>query len=99
MKKQHRNESGISELNHTTQLQNLENALQKSLDDCSVALQSIAGLEKLATETNQSNIGNIHDAQEFLRDAIAYLAIFASQGQGSARIKEILYKYGLEDWF
>ena len=57
MKKQHRKENGISELNHTTQLQDLENAQQKSLDDCAVALQSIAELEKLAIENNQPNIG------------------------------------------
>lgn len=55
------------------QLQNLENAQQKSLDDCAVALQSITELEKLA--------------------------IFASKGRGSAKIKEILSKYGIEDWF
>jgi hypothetical protein len=30
------------------QLQNLENAQQKSLDDCALALQSIVELEKLA---------------------------------------------------
>jgi hypothetical protein len=81
------------------QLQNLENAQQKSLDDCAVALQSISELRKLAIETNQPNKTNVQDAEEFLRDAMAYLAIFASKGAGSARIKEILSKYGLEDWF
>lgn len=81
------------------QLQNLENAQQKSLDDCAVALQSIIELETLAIETNQLNTGNVQDAKEFLQDAMAYLAIFASKGRGSAKIKEILAKYGLEDWF
>lgn len=81
------------------QLQNLENALRKSLEDCAVALQSITELEKRAIETNQLNAGNVQDAKEFLRDAMAYLAIFASRGCGSAKIKEILSKYGLEDWF
>ena len=81
------------------QLQNLENAQQKSLDNCAVALQSITELEKLAIETNQPNIRNVQDAEEVLRDAMANLAIFASKGAGSARIREILSKYGLEDWF
>ena len=81
------------------QLQNLENAQQKSLDDCAVVLQSIIELEKFAIETNQLNTGNVQDAKEFLQDAMAYLAIFASKGRGSAKIKEILAKYGLEDWF
>lgn len=83
----------------TTQPQNLEHAQKKALDDCAVALQSITELEKLAIETNQLNTGNVQDAKEFLQDAMAYLAIFASKGCGSAKIKEILSKYGLEDWF
>ena len=78
------------------QLQNLENAQQKSLDDCALALQSIVELEKLAIETNQPNIGNIQLTKEALWDAMAYLAIFASKGLGRDRIKVILSKYGLE---
>ena len=78
---------------------NLEHAQQNALDNCVVAHQSIIELEKLAIETNQPNIGNVHDAKDFLRDAIAYLAIFASKGAGSKRIREILSKYGIEDWF
>ena len=81
------------------QFQDLENAQQRSLDDCAAALQSITELEKLAIETNQPNLRNLQDAEEVIRDAMAYLAIFASQGAGSARIREILFKYGLEDWF
>lgn len=81
------------------QLQNLENAQQKSLDDCALALQSIVELEKLAIETNQSNIGNIQLTKEALWDAMAYLAIFASKGLGRDRIMVILSKYGLEAQF
>ena len=78
---------------------NLEVAQQKALDDCAAALQSIIELEKLAVETNQHNIGNVQDARQCLWDAMANIAIFASKGRGTARIKEILSGYGLEDWF
>ena len=77
----------------------LETAQKKSLDDCAVALQSITELEKLAVKASQPNVGNVLDAKDFLRDALAYLAIFASKGGGSRRIRKILSKYGLEDWF
>ena len=91
--------SGSRESMGIPDLSNLETAQHTALDDCAVALQSITGLEKLAIETNQPNLRNLQDAEEVLRDAMAYLAIFASQGAGSARIREILSKYGLEDWF
>ena len=62
------------------QLQNLELAQKKAFDDCALALQSIVELRKLAIETNQPNIKNLQEAEEFLRDTMAYLAIFASKG-------------------
>lgn len=80
-------------------LSNLELAQKKALDDSAAAFQSIIELEKLAIETKQPNIGNVLDAQQFLRDAVVYLAIFASNGGGGRRIKKILSSYGLEELF
>ena len=77
-------------------LLNLELAQKKALDDSAAAFQSIIELEKLAIETKQPNIRNVQDVKEFLKDAVAYLAIFASNGGGSRRIRKILSNYGLE---
>ena len=67
----------------------LHHAQKVALDDTANALQSITELEKLTSDTNQPNKGNVLDA----------LGIVASNGEGYAKIKEILSNYGLEDLF
>ena len=75
----------------------LHHAQKVALDDTANALQSITELEQLATETNQPNKGNVLDAKQDLWDAMIQLGIVASNGEGYAKIKEILSNYGLED--
>ena len=77
----------------------LHHAQKVALDDTANALQSITELEQLAIETNQHNTGNIRDAKQDLWDAMVQLGIVASNGEGYAKIKEILSNYGLEDLF
>ena len=81
------------------QLQNLELALKKALDDCAEALQSIKNLHEIVTATNHPTPGNVCIAREDLWDAIANLAMAASNGLGRARILEILAKFDLEEIF
>ena len=77
----------------------LHHAQKVALDDTANALQSITELEQLAIETNQHNTGNVRDAKQDLWDAMVQLGIVASNGEGYAKIKEILSNYGLEDLF
>lgn len=77
----------------------LHHAQKVALDDTANALQSITQLEKIAIETNQHNKGNVIDAKKDLWDAMVQLGIVASNGEGYAKIKEILSNYGLEDLF
>ena len=77
----------------------LHHAQKTALDDTANALQSITELEQLAIETNQHNTGNVRDAKQDLWDAMVQLGIVASNGEGYAKIKEILSNYGLEDLF
>ena len=81
------------------ELSNLELAQQKALDDCAVALQSIVDLHEIMIATNHPTPNNVRDAKEDLWDAIANLAMAASNGLGRARILEILAKYDLEEIF
>ena len=99
MKKLHRTVSDKSELNHTALSQNLEKAQLKALDDCAAALQSIVDLHEIMIATNHPTPNNVRDAKEDLWDAIANLAMAASNGLGRARILEILAKYDLEEIF
>lgn len=99
MKKLHRTVSDQSELDQTTQPQNLEYAQKKALDDCAVALQSISYLHEIVTATNHPTPGNILDAKKDLWDAMVNLAIVASRGGGYDMVKEILAGYGLEEIF
>ena len=77
----------------------LHHAQKVALDDTANALQSITELEQLAIETNQHNTGNVREAKQDLWDAMVQLGIVASNGEGYAKIKEILSNYGLEDLF
>ena len=77
----------------------LHHAQKVALDDTANALQSITELEKLTSDTNQPNKGNVLDAKQDLWDAMVQLGIVASNGEGYAKIKEILSNYGLEDLF
>lgn len=77
----------------------LKNAQRVALDDTASALQSITELEQLASKTKQPNTGNIRNAKEALGDAMVQLGIVASNGEGFAKVKEILSNYGLEDLF
>lgn len=77
----------------------LHHAQKVALDDTANALQSITELEQLAIETKQHNTGNVRDAKQDLWDAMVQLGIVASNGEGYAKIKEILSNYGLEDLF
>ena len=77
----------------------MHHAQKVALDDTANALQSITELEKLAIDTNQPNKGNVLDAKQDLWDAMVQLGIVASNGEGYAKIKEILSNYGLEDLF
>ena len=91
-----------SESRETTrvpELSNLEFAQKKALDDCAVALQSIVNLHEILMATKHPTPNNVRDAKEDLWDAIANLAMAASNGLGRARILEILAKYGLEEIF
>ena len=77
----------------------LHHAQKVALDDTANALQSITELEKLTNDTKQPNKGNVLDAKQDLWDAMVQLGIVASNGEGYAKIKEILSNYGLEDLF
>ena len=99
MKKIHRTVSDQSELEQTTQPQNLELAQKKALDDCAKAIQSITDLHELVKATNHPKPGNILDAKKDLWDAMVNLAIVASRGGGYDMVKEILAGYGLEEIF
>ena len=77
----------------------LKHAQKVAMDDTANALQSISELEQLATKTKQPNTGNILDAKKDLWDAMIQLGIVASNGEGFAKVKEILSNYGLEDLF
>ena len=77
----------------------LYHAQKVALDDTANALQSITELEKLTNDTKQPNKGNVLDAKQDLWDAMVQLGIVASNGEGYAKIKEILSNYGLEDLF
>ena len=87
------------ETKRVPELSNLEFAQKKALDDCAVALQSIVVLHEIMIATNHPTPNNVRDAKEALWDAIANLAIAASNGLGRARILEILAKYDLEEIF
>ena len=87
------------ETKRVPELSNLELAQQKALDDCSVALQSIVDLHEIMIATNHPTPNNVRDAKEDLWDAIANLAMAASNGLGREKILEILSRYGLEDIF
>ena len=77
----------------------MHHAQKVALDDTANALQSITELEKLTNDTKQPNKGNVLDAKQDLWDAMVQLGIVASNGEGYAKIKEILSNYGLEDLF
>ena len=77
----------------------LKHAQKVAMDDTANALQSISELEQLATKTKQAHAGNILDAKKDLWDAMIQLGIVASNGEGFAKVKEILSNYGLEDLF
>ena len=87
------------ETKRVPELPNLELAQQKALDDCAVALQSIVDLHEIMIATNHPTPNNVRDAKEDLWDAIANLAMAASNGLGRARILEILAKYDIEEIF
>ena len=87
------------ETKRVPELSNLEFAQKKALDDCAVALQSIVNLHEILMATKHPTPNNVRDAKEDLWDAIANLAMAASNGLGRARILEILAKYGLEEIF
>ena len=77
----------------------LKHAQIVAMDDTANALQSISELEQLATKTKQPHTGNILYAKMDLWDAMIQLGIVASNGEGFAKVKEILSNYGLEDLF
>lgn len=77
----------------------LKHAQKVAMDDTANALQSISELKRLATKTKQPNTGNIFDAKMDLWDAMIQLGIVASNGEGFAKVKEILSNYDLEDLF
>jgi hypothetical protein len=99
MKKLHRTVSDQSELEQTTLSQNLEKAQLKALDDCAAALRSIVDLHEIVIATKHPTPGNIRIAREDLWDAIANLAMAASDGLGRDRVLDILAGYGLEEIF
>ena len=99
MKSNHSIKSDKKELTQTVQQQNLEIAQRKALDNCAIALQSIAELQEIMIATKHPTPANVDDAREDLWDAIANLAMAASNGLGRERILEILAEYGLEDIF
>ena len=74
----------------------MHHAQKVALDDTANALQSITELEKLTNDTKQPNKGNVLDAKQDLWDAMVQLGIVASNGEGYAKIKEILSNYGLD---
>ena len=97
MKQTKKSES--QETKRVPEVSNLEFAQKKALDDCAVALQSIVNLHEILMATKHPTPNNVRDAKEDLWDAIANLAMAASNGLGRARILEILAKYGLEEIF
>lgn len=80
----------------TTQL---KHAQKVAMDDTANALQSITELEQLAIKTKLHTTGNILDAKQDLCEAMVQLGIVASNGEGFAKVNEILSDYGLEDLF